>query len=121
MYRRDAEGYYYHCGREDDFFKVAGQWVSPFEVERVLAEHPGVAEAGVVGVAETEGLVKAVAFVVPREAGAPASALIEELRRLADETLPTHQRPRAFRLVSALPRTASGKLQRFRLKDLTAA
>lgn len=121
VYRRDAEGYYYHCGREDDFFKVAGQWVSPFEVERVLAEHPGVAEAGVVGVAETQGLVKAVAFVVPREAGAPASALIEELRRLADETLPTHQRPRAFRLVSALPRTASGKLQRFRLKDLTAA
>ena len=58
---------------------------------------------------------------MPREAGAPASALIEELRRLADETLPTHQRPRAFRLVSALPRTASGKLQRFRLKDLTAA
>ena len=84
VYRRDAEGYYYHCGREDDFFKVAGQWVSPFEVERVLAEHPGVAEAGVVGAAETEGLVKAVAFVVPREAGAPAaSALIEELRRLS--------------------------------------
>jgi len=57
---------------------------------------------------------------VPREAGAPASALIEELRCLADKTLPTHQRPRAFHLLSALPRTPSGKLQRFRLKELTA-
>lgn len=115
VYRRDAEGYYYHGGREDDFFKVAGQWVAPAEVEAVLLRHPGVLEAGVVGAEEIGGLIKPFVFVVPRD---PAgTSLADELRRLLEGSLPPHQRPREIIIVRELPRTATGKLQRFRLRE----
>jgi benzoate-CoA ligase family protein len=113
---RDAEGFYYHCGREDDLFKVAGQWVAPADVEAVLLSHPDVADAGVVGAAEGGGLVKAFAFVVARQGTERAGSLIQALERLAAAKLPAHQRPRAVRVVPELPRTATGKLQRFRLR-----
>ncbi len=119
MYRRDADGFYYHGGREDDLFKVAGQWVAPADVEAVLLRHPGVLEAGVVGAEEAGGLIKPFVFVVPRDPG--AAGLEEELRRLLDGALPPHARPRDIRIVSELPRTATGKLQRFRLREQVAA
>jgi benzoate-CoA ligase family protein len=116
VYVRDADGFYTHCGREDDFFKVAGQWVFPAQVEAAMLKHPGVLEAGVVGAEDAGGLIKTFAFVVPRDGGADTDRLAAELRRLAESSLPSHQRPREIRFVRELPRTATGKLQRFRLK-----
>ena len=117
LFTRDEAGYYSHRGREDDLFKVAGLWVSPADVEAALLTHPKVAEAGVVGVEEAGGLVKGFAFVVPRDpAGAP-EALAAELRGFAEARLAPHQRPRTIQVVSELPRTATGKLQRYRLRE----
>jgi len=113
----DAEGFYYHQGRADDVFKVAGQWVAPADVERVLLAHPAVAEVGVVGAAEAGGLVKPFAFVVAKT-GVAGERLADELAALAAAGLPPHQRPRRIALVDELPRTATGKLQRFVLRDL---
>ncbi len=117
VYMRDTDGFYTHCGREDDFFKVAGQWVVPADVEAALMRHPAVLEAGVVGAEEASGLVKPFVFVVPRDPGAETAALAAELMRLAEQTLPSHQRPREIRIVHELPRTTTGKLQRFKLKE----
>jgi benzoate-CoA ligase family protein len=117
VYVRDADGFYTHCGREDDFFKVAGQWVVPAEVEAAMLKHPDVLEAGVVGAEEASGLIKTFVFVVPRDEKTDADALTAELKRLAESALPPHQRPREIRIVRELPRTATGKLQRFRLKE----
>jgi benzoate-CoA ligase family protein len=115
VYVRDGDGFYHHRGRADDLFKVAGMWVSPADVEGVLLGHPDVTDAGVVGAPAPGGLVKAFAFVVARaDAGA---GLVDELRRLAEGKLPPHQRPREIVLVDALPRTATGKLQRFALRE----
>ena len=114
---RDADGFYRHQGRADDVFKVAGQWVIPADVEGVLLAHPAVAEAAVVGAADAGGLVKAFAFVVAKN-GARGERLADELAALSAERLPPHQRPRRIALVDALPRTATGKLQRFVLKEL---
>ena len=99
----------------DDVFKVAGQWVTPADVERVLLAHPAVAEAAVVGAAESGGLIKPFAFVVARN-GARGERLADELAVLAADRLPPHQRPRRIVLVDELPRTATGKLQRFVLR-----
>jgi benzoate-CoA ligase family protein len=118
VYRREPGGHHVHCGREDDFFKVAGQWVSPVQVESVLLRHPEVLDGGVVGAPEAGGLIKPFAFVVPRDpAGAP-EALRADVRRFLEAALAPHQRPREIRIVSELPRTATGKLQRFRLREL---
>ena len=112
---RDGDGFYHHVGREDDLFKVAGMWVTPAEVESVLLSHPAVAEAAVVGARDTGGLVKPFAFVVAPNGVAP-ERLVAELSALAAERLATHQRPRHIAVVKALPRTATGKVQRFVLK-----
>jgi benzoate-CoA ligase family protein len=112
---RDGDGFYHHVGREDDLFKVAGMWVTPAEVESVLLSHPAVAEAAVVGAPDAGGLVKPFAFVVPRN-GEADERLTAELAMLAAERLPTHQRPRHIRLIPAMPRTATGKVQRFVLR-----
>ena len=121
VYYVDADGHWVHCGRQDDLFKVAGQWVVPADVEAVALRHPAVLDAGLVGAAGVSGLVKPYLFVVPREARADASGLAAELRdRLARET-PAHARPREIIVVPELPRTATGKLQRYRLRDLVGA
>ena len=116
VYTRDGDGFYYHRGREDDLFKVAGMWVSPTDIERVLLSHPGVADAGVVGAEDAGGLVKPFAFVVATREGGPAARLVDDLRALAASRLATHEQPRAIVLVDELPRTATGKLQRFALR-----
>jgi len=121
VYRREADGGHVHCGREDDFFKVAGQWVAPAEVESILLRHPGVLDCGVVGAEEAGGLIKPLVFVVPRDPAAEPETLRADLRRFLEGALRPHQRPREIRIVSELPRTATGKLQRFRLRDLARA
>ena len=86
-----------------------------------MLKHPAVLEAAVVGAEEASGLVKTFVFVVPKNGGPDASELTDELRRLAETSLPPHQRPREIRVVRELPRTDTGKLQRFRLKALVEA
>ena len=121
VYRREPDGTHVHCGREDDFFKVAGQWVAPAEVESVLLRHPGVLESGVVGAPGAGGLIKPFVFVVPRDPAGEPEALRADLVRFLEGALAPHQRPREIRIVSELPRTATGKLQRFRLRELARA
>jgi len=100
---------------------VAGQWVAPAEVESVLLRHPGVLDSGVVGAPEAGGLIKPFVFVVPRDPTTEPETLRADLQRFLEGALPPHQRPREIRIVSELPRTATGKLQRFRLRDLAQA
>ena len=116
LYRREADGWYVHCGRDDDRFKVAGQWVAPVELEAVVRRHPAVLDTGVVGAEEGRGLVKPFVFVVPRDSAA-ATTLRAEVRTLIEQSLARHQWPRDILIVPELPRTATGKLQRYRLRE----
>ena len=116
LFTRDADGFYHHAGRADDLFKVAGMWVAPAEVEAALLESADVAEAGVVGAALDGGLVKAVAFVVPRTREA-AAGLAGLLAAHLQARLPSHKRPRQIHVVDELPRTSTGKLQRYLLRQ----
>ncbi len=116
-YRRDADGFYWHAGRSDDMLKVGGIWVSPVEVEGALVSHPSVLECAVVGRRDADGLVKPHAFVAART-GAPAEGLPEALRAFAKERLEPYKCPRWITIVAELPKTATGKIQRFRLREL---
>jgi len=124
MFSQDADGYFYFAGRSDDMLKVAGQWVSPAEIEALLVEHPAVLEAGVVGAADPDGLTTAHAFVVLKAGQAPASAteseaLAAELRGWVKQRTAGYKVPRVIEVVADLPKTATGKIQRFRLRTLT--
>jgi 4-hydroxybenzoate-CoA ligase len=119
-YVRDADGYYRYCGRSDDMFKVSGMWVSPFEVEAALASHEAVREAAVIGKADADGLIKPKAFVVLRDGFAADERLMEALRLHVKERAGPWTYPRWIEARPALPRTATGKLQRFKLRDLDA-
>jgi 4-hydroxybenzoate-CoA ligase len=116
-YVRDAEGYYYCCGRTDDMFKVNGMWVSPFEVETALGSHEAVLEAAVVGKEDGDGLVKPKAFIVLKDGYAADDALLETLRAHVKERAGPWKYPRWIDFRPDLPRTATGKIQRFRLRD----
>ena len=114
-YVRSADGYYACMGRSDDLLKAGGIWVSPAEVEDRLLQHPDVAEAAVVAVADSDELDKPVAFVVAM----PGAQLDEaELVSWCREGLAAFKRPRAVVVVDELPKTATGKVQRFRLREL---
>jgi len=115
-YRRDAEGCYHYEGRTDDMLKVGGIWVSPFEVESALAAHPAVLEAAVVGHGDADGLIKPKAFVVLKDPGAGSAALVEDLRAFVKERLAPFKYPRWIELTRELPKTATGKIQRFKLR-----
>ncbi len=115
-YVRDAEGRYTFCGRSDDMFKVSGIWVSPFEVESALITHPSVLEAAVVPEADPEGLLKPKAFVVLR-AGAKTDGLDEALKEHVKQKIGVWKYPRWIEVVDGLPKTATGKIQRFKLRD----
>ncbi|MEQ3554244.1 benzoate-CoA ligase family protein [Pseudonocardia nematodicida] len=118
QYVRGEDGSWTCLGRADDVLKVGGIWVSPAEVETRLLEHPGLAEAVVVGVPDADGLDKPVAFVVPRDAGsAPSPA---ELVAFCRDGLAAFKRPREVVTVGELPKTATGKIQRFRLRARAA-
>jgi 4-hydroxybenzoate-CoA ligase len=115
-YIRDADGRYTFCGRSDDMFKVSGIWVSPFEVESALITHPAVLEAAVVPEADPEGLLKPKAFVVLR-AGARTDDLHEVLKEHVKQKIGPWKYPRWIDVVDSLPKTATGKIQRFKLRD----
>ena len=116
-YRRDEDGYYWYAGRADDMFKVHGLWVSPPEVESVLLEHPGVHEAAVVCGADEEGLPHALAFVVPIVEGGGGDQLAAELGEHVAKQMSRHCVPGEVRFCSSLPKTPTGKVQRFRLRE----
>jgi benzoate-CoA ligase family protein len=115
-YRRDAAGSYWYEGRADDMFKVSGLWVSPIDVEARLIEHPDVLEAAVVA-GEVEGLTKAKAFVVCEPAGPRSEALADELRTFCRERLRGYQVPGLIEFVDDLPKTVTGKILRYRLRE----
>ncbi|HER27163.1 MAG TPA: benzoate-CoA ligase family protein, partial [Rhodospirillales bacterium] len=115
-YILDGEGYYLYCGRNDDMLKVGGIWCSPFEIEAKLIEHGKVLEAAVVGRADDNALIKPHAFVVlnnPEDAG---EATEGELLDHCKSGLARYKYPRWFTFVSELPKTATGKIQRFKLR-----
>ena len=113
---RDADGYYRYCGRADDMLKVAGMWVSPVEVENALLGHPNVAEAAVVGATDARGLTYAVAHVTLRAGCEESSELAEEIRGHVKARLVSHKVPREIRFCGELPKTVTGKIQRFKLR-----
>jgi len=115
-YVRDADGYYTYCGRADDMMKVGGIWVSPFEVESALAAHDAVLEAAVVGHADADGLIKPRAFVVLKDPARAGDALAAELKAFVKDHLAPYKYPRTIEFVAELPKTATGKIQRFRLR-----
>ena len=115
-YRQDPEGYFWYAGRADDMLKVGGIWVSPIEVEATLIRHPAVLEAAVVGREDTDRLVKPQAFVVLKEAHDASPALAEELKTFVKDKIAPYKYPRWVEFVSDLPKTATGKIQRFKLR-----
>jgi benzoate-CoA ligase len=117
-YVRNADGSYTYSGRSDDMLKVSGIYVSPFEVEATLVQHPAVLEAAVIGVSDDEGLTKTKAFVVLK-AGAEASEA--ELKTFVKERLAPYKYPRHIEFVADLPKTATGKIQRFKLRERETA
>jgi len=116
-YLRDAEGYYYYCGRTDDMFKVNGMWVSPFEVETALASHEAVLEAAVIGKEDGEGLTKPKAFVVLKNGYAADEGLFDALRAHVKDRAGPWKYPRWIEVRPNLPRTPTGKIQRYKLRD----
>jgi benzoate-CoA ligase len=115
-YSVDAEGYYTYAGRSDDMLKVSGQYVSPFEVESALMTHAAVLEAAVVGANDSEGLVKPRAFVVLRGGRVGDDTMAAELKAHVKARLTPHKYPRWIEFVNELPKTATGKIQRFKLR-----
>jgi 4-hydroxybenzoate-CoA ligase len=116
-YRRDADGYYYYCGRTDDMFKVSGMWVSPFDVEAALVSHEAVLEAAVIGKEDADGLVKPKAYIVLKNGYVADDSLLETLKLHVKEQAGPWKYPRWIDVRANLPRTATGKIQRFKLRD----
>ncbi len=116
MYSRDADGYYYYQGRSDDMLKVGGIWVSPVEVENSLMELPEVFECAVAGHADEDGLVKPKAFVVLRKGVSPSDQLVWKIQEHVKRTTAKYKYPRWVEFVPELPKTATGKIQRFKLR-----
>jgi 4-hydroxybenzoate-CoA ligase len=116
-YRRDADGYYYYCGRTDDMFKVSGMWVSPFDVEAALVSHEAVLEAAVIGKEDADGLIKPKAFIVLRNGYKADDVLLETLKVHVKDKAGPWKFPRWIELRTTLPRTATGKIQRFKLRE----
>ena len=112
----DADGYFVYCGRSDDMLKVNAMWVSPAEVEAALIAHPAVLEAAVVGAPDAEGLVKPKAFVVAKEGFAVGDDLAGALAAHLKTGLAPFKCPRSFVFLDELPKTATGKIQRFKLR-----
>lgn len=117
QYLRDKDGFYWHQGRADDMLKVGGLWVSPTEIEEVLKEHVSVADCAVVGHYDNVGLLKPKAFVCLQDDVVPSDDLLGQLLKICAKKLDAHKRPRWLEFIGNLPRTATGKLQRFRLRE----
>ncbi len=116
-YFQDEEGYFWYAGRANDLFKVNGLWLSPAEVESALIAHPAVREAAVVAREDKDGLTKPAAFVVLNAEFAPSQQLTHELQELVGQKIGGYKRPRWIEFLSEIPKTATGKLQRFKLRE----
>ncbi|MDB5843483.1 MAG: benzoate-CoA ligase [Polaromonas sp.] len=114
-YVRNADGTYTYSGRSDDMLKVSGIYVSPFEVEATLSQHPAILEAAVIGVLDAEGLTKTKAYVVLKSGQNVSES---ELKAFVKERLAPHKYPRTIEFMAELPKTATGKIQRFKLREL---
>ena len=119
-YYQDEDGYFWYAGRSDDMLKCSGVWVSPVEIESVLIEHPAVLEAAVIGKEDRDQLLKPVACVVLREGMSASTQLARELEEFVVARLPVYKRPRWVEFFPELPKTATGKLQRFKLRQALA-
>jgi 4-hydroxybenzoate-CoA ligase len=117
-YTRDAEGYFRFQGRSDEMLKVSGVWVSPFEVEEALISHAAVLEAAVIGRADRDGLIKPKAFVILQAGEHDTEALVGALQAHVKARIGVWKYPRWIEFVEALPKTATGKIQRFRLREV---
>jgi benzoate-CoA ligase family protein len=119
-YYRDADGYYWYVGRNDDMLKVKGMWVSPIEIESVLLEHPMVQEAAAIGYVNENKLVKPAAYLVLKENANGIPQIIEEIRQHVMGKLAAFKCPQTFEIVKELPKTATGKIQRYKLRQSSA-
>ncbi len=115
-YRVDDDGFYWYEGRSDDMIKVSGLWVSPIEIESALLEHPAVAESAVVGIS-VDGFTKIKAFVIARPAAVTGDALVAELQEHCKSRLQRFQYPHMIEFVTELPKTVTGKIQRYKLRE----
>jgi len=120
-FSRDADGYYWYAGRADDMLKVGGIWVSPVEIENTLVEHPAVQEAGVIGRRDADDLEKPMAYVVLADGHQQSAELARELQDFVRSKIAEYKRPRWIEFVEALPKTATGKTQRFKLRQAAAS
>lgn len=116
-YYVDEDGYYWHAGRADDMLKVSGLWVSPMEIESILMSHPAVLECAVVGQHDQAELVKPKACVCLNAGYTSSPAISQDLLRHCAERLAAHKVPRWIEFLDELPKTATGKIQRFKLRD----
>jgi len=119
-FRVDHEGFFWYAGRTDDMIKVSGQAVWPSDVEGVLQAHPAVLESGVVGMADENGLLKPCAFIVLKDGFEPSPTLEHELQEFVKSRTAPHKYPRRVVFTDALPKTATGKIQRFKLSEVAA-
>lgn len=116
VYFQDGEGYFHYCGRDDDMLKIGGMWCSPIEIESCLIAHPAVLEAAVVGRIDEEGLIKPAAYIVLNNRGDAGEPMHEELKAHCQARLARYKYPRWFEFLDELPKTATGKIQRFMLR-----
>jgi acyl-coenzyme A synthetase/AMP-(fatty) acid ligase len=117
-YYQDADGYFWYAGRSDDMLKCSGVWISPVEIESVLIEHEAVQEVAVIAREDNDELIKPAACVVLCEGVRPTPELARELEAFVLARLPVFKRPRWIEFLPDLPKTATGKLQRFKLRQL---
>lgn len=118
-FRMDEDGYFWYAGRTDDMMKVSGLAVWPADVESILASHEAVLESGVVGVPDKEGLIKPRAYVVLKDKQAASEDLVKELQTFVKTNTQPHKYPRTVIFVDELPKTATGKIQRYKLRQMT--
>jgi benzoate-CoA ligase family protein len=117
-YYQDAEGYFWYAGRANDLFKVNGLWLSPAEVESALISHPAVREAAVIAREDQDGLSKPAAYVVLNAGFAQSEKLAHELQELVHKQVGGYKQPRWIEFIAEIPKTATGKLQRFKLREM---
>jgi benzoate-CoA ligase len=120
-YTVDEDGYFWYAGRSDDLFRVSGQWVSPIEVESTLMEHSCVLEVAVIAFEEQTGLHTPKAFVVLREGGAGTDELVRELQDFVKQRITPYKYPRHIEFLAELPKTAAGKVLRYKLREMSRA